>query len=184
VAERVSDISIRRGVLADAPALAHFAARTFAEAFGDVTAPADLSAHLANTYTPALQAAELADPDVITLLALLGDGIVAYAQVRRNAAVPSCIERSDVVEVQRFYADSSVRGAGVAQQLMERALDAAIELGGRHAWLGVWQENERAVAFYRKAGFVPVGTTVYVVGSDHQTDHVMLATDIATRKTQ
>jgi ribosomal protein S18 acetylase RimI-like enzyme len=180
----VSDISIRRGVVADAPALADFAGRTFAEAFGDVTAPADMTAHLESTYTPALQAAELADPDVITLLTLRGDSIVAYAQVRRNGKVPPCIGRSDTVEVQRFYADRSVRGGGVAQQLMQHALDAAVELGGRHAWLGVWQENERAVAFYRKAGFVPVGTTVYVVGSDHQTDHVMLTTDIATRKTQ
>lgn len=180
----MSDISIRRGVVADAPALAHFAARTFAEAFGEVTAPADMSAHLANTYTADLQAAELADPDLITLLALRDDSIVAYAQVRRNGKKPPCIDGNDTVEVQRFYADSSIRGAGVAQQLMQRALDAAVELGGRHAWLGVWQENERAVAFYRKAGFVPVGTTVYVVGSDHQTDHVMLATDIANRKMQ
>jgi ribosomal protein S18 acetylase RimI-like enzyme len=180
----VTGLTIRRGVVADATALAHFAARTFAEAFGEQTAPDDLNAHLANTYTPALQAAELADPDVITLLALRGDSIVAYAQVRRNGAAPACIDTGDTVEVQRFYADSSVRGAGVARQLMERALDAAIELGGRHAWLGVWQNNERAIAFYRKAGFVPVGTTVYVVGSDHQTDHVMLASQIATRNTQ
>ena len=177
-------LTIRRGVVADATALAHFAARTFAEAFADQTAPGDMRAHLANTYTPALQAAELADPDVITLLALRDDSIVAYAQVRRNGKAPACIDAGHTVEVQRFYADSSVRGTGVARQLMERALDAAVELGGRHAWLGVWQNNGRAVAFYRKAGFVPVGTTVYVVGSDHQTDHVMLATHIANRTTQ
>ena len=179
----MNELAIRRGVVADATALAHFAARTFAEAFGEQTAPDDMSAHLANTYTPALQAAELADPDVITLLALRDASIVAYAQVRRNGKAPACVDTGDAVEVQRFYADSSVRGAGVARQLMERALDAAIELGGRHAWLGVWQNNERAIRFYRKAGFVPVGTTVYVVGSDHQTDHVMLATHIATRNT-
>ena len=177
-------LTIRRGVVADATALADFAARTFAEAFGDQTAPDDLSAHLAHTYTPGLQAAELADPDVITLLALRGDSIVAYAQVRRNGKAPACSDAGDTVEVQRFYADRSVRGTGVARHLMERALDAAIELGGRHAWLGVWQNNERAVAFYRKAGFIPVGTTVYVVGADHQTDHVMLATHIANRNTQ
>jgi ribosomal protein S18 acetylase RimI-like enzyme len=180
----VTELTIRRGVVADATALARFAARTFAEAFGDQTAPDDMSAHLANTYTPALQAAELADPDVITLLALRDDSIVAYAQVRRNGDAPACVDTNDTVEVQRFYADGSVRGSGLARQLMERALDAAVELGGRHAWLGVWQNNERAVAFYRKAGFVPIGTTVYVVGSDHQTDHVMLATHIAARKMQ
>jgi ribosomal protein S18 acetylase RimI-like enzyme len=178
----IAAVVIRRGAVADAPALARFAADTFTEAFGDVTSPADLTAHLANTYSPALQAAELADPDVITLLALRDEGIVAYAQVRRTADAPECIDSRDTVEVSRFYADRSVRGSGVPRRLMQRSLDAALELGGRHAWLGVWENNPRAIAFYRKLGFVPVGRKIYVVGSDHQTDHVMLVSNIDTRK--
>jgi diamine N-acetyltransferase len=165
---------IRRGVVDDAAALAEFAARTFAEAFGAATAPADMDAHLAGTYRPDLQAAELADADVVTLLAMRGERIVGYAQVRRNAAPPACVAAPDPVELQRFYADSSVRGTGLAAQLMQRALQAAIELGGRYAWLGVWEHNARAIAFYRKAGFEEIGLTVYVVGSDAQTDRVFL----------
>lgn len=172
------DIAIRRGVVADAATLADFAGRTFAEAFGAVTAPADMAAHLAHTYTPALQAAELADPDLVTLLAERDGGIVAYAQIRRNGDTPDCVAQEGVAEVQRFYADSSVRGSGLATDLMRHSLAAALELGARHAWLGVWEQNARAIAFYRKAGFVPVGSKVYVVGSDHQVDHVMLATNI------
>lgn len=175
-------MAIRRGIVADAAPLAGFAARTFAEAFGAVTAPADLAAHLAHTYTPALQAAELAEPDLVTLLAERAGAIVAYAQVRRNGDTPACVARDGIVEVQRFYADSSVRGTGLASELMQHSIAAAIELGGRHAWLGVWEQNARAIAFYRKAGFVPVGSKVYVVGSDHQVDHVMLATNIHLRK--
>lgn len=178
----MSAVAIRRGVVADAPALARFAADTFVEAFGAVTAPADLAAHLANTYGPALQAAELADPDVVTLLALRDESVVAYAQVRRNADAPECIDGRDTVEVSRFYAEHSVRGTGVTHQLMQRSLDAVIELGGRHAWLGVWEKNQRAIAFYRKLGFVPVGHKIYVVGSDRQTDHVMLLSNLETRK--
>ena len=178
---RGAEIAIRHGGVADAPALARFAADTFVEAFGAVTAPADLAAHLANTYGPALQAAELSDPDLITLLALRGDAIVAYAQVRRNADAPQCIDHPDAMEISRFYADRSVRGTGLTQRLMHRSLQAAIALGGRHAWLGVWERNPRAIAFYRKLGFEPVGRKVYVVGFDHQTDHVMLLSNIDTR---
>ena len=58
---------------------------------------------------------------------------------------------------------------------MQRALDAARELGGQHVWLGVWERNARAMAFYRKAGFGEIGVTHYVVGSDRQTDRVFLA---------
>jgi len=177
----VSGISIRRGGSADAAALAGFAARTFAEAFAAVTAPADMAAHLANSYTPALQAAELADPDIVTLLAERGERLVAYVQVRRNGETPPCVARDGSVEVQRFYVDDSVRGSGLAATLMRRSFGAVIELGGRHAWLGVWERNARAIAFYRKAGFVPVGSKVYVVGADPQIDHVMLASNIEAR---
>jgi diamine N-acetyltransferase len=67
-----------------------------------------------------------------------------------------------------------VHGTGLALRLMRRALDAARELGGRYAWLGVWERNARAMAFYRKAGFREIGITHYVVGSDRQTDRVFL----------
>ncbi len=133
-----------------------------------------MAAHLAGSYRPELQAAELVDPDVVTLVATQQDTLVAYAQVRRNATPPACVTACDPVELQRFYADRSVRGTGLAAQLMRRALQAAIELGGRHAWLGVWENNARAIAFYRKAGFEEIGRTVYVVGSDAQTDRVLL----------
>jgi ribosomal protein S18 acetylase RimI-like enzyme len=177
----VTTIDIRRGVASDATALASFAARTFAEAFGAVTAPDDLAAHLA-TYRPELQAAELTNLDMITLLATRDAELVAFAQVRRNVTPPPCVRIDDAIEVQRFYAHSSVRGTGLTTTLMERTLAAAVELGGRHAWLGVWEYNARAIGFYRKLGFVEIGQTVYVVGSDRQTDRVMLASNVGTRK--
>jgi ribosomal protein S18 acetylase RimI-like enzyme len=167
---------IRRGAVTDAAELAEFAARTFAEAFGANTAPDDMAAHLAHTYRPELQAAELLDPNVVTLVALREDRIVAFAQVRPNAAPPACVQVADAIEVQRFYVDQSLRGTGLALRLMQEALGIVrAAFGGRHAWLGVWESNDRAQAFYRKAGFVDVGETVYVVGSDRQTDRVFLA---------
>ena len=46
-------------------------------------------------------------------------------------------------------------------------------LGTDALWLGVWERNPRAQAFYRTCGFAVVGTHTFVVGSDPQTDHVM-----------
>jgi diamine N-acetyltransferase len=56
---------------------------------------------------------------------------------------------------------------------MTAAVAAARELGGRSVWLSVWERNPRAIAFYTKSGFSDVGSKVFVVGSDHQTDRVM-----------
>jgi ribosomal protein S18 acetylase RimI-like enzyme len=65
---------------------------------------------------------------------------------------------------------------------MAAAIEAAEAAGARTLWLGVWERNPRAIAFYRKAGFVDVGSQLFVVGTDPQTDRLMersLASDAA-----
>ena len=74
----------------------------------------------------------------------------------------------------RFYVDKPWQGRGLAAQLMRAVEKRALERGARELWLGVWERNERAQAFYRKHGFRQVGTQIFVVGTDPQTDHVML----------
>ena len=81
----MQSILIRRGVSSDAPALAEFAARTFAETFAADNRPEDLRAHLESSYGVSQQSAELANPDVITILAHHGAALIAYAQVRRKS---------------------------------------------------------------------------------------------------
>ena len=166
---------IRRGVPADAPALAEFAARTFAETFGAFNAPENLAAHLANAYGVPQQTRELTDAATVTLL---GEDdastLVAYAQLRRTPPLP-CVTHADAVQLQRFYVDRPAHGRGAAQALMEAAKATARELGGRHLWLAVWERNPRAIAFYGKCGFVDVGDTVFYVGPDRQIDRVLVA---------
>ena len=164
---------IRTGTVADAQALAAFAARVFVEAFEADTRPDDLQGHLASAYGPVQQAAELTDPNVTTLLAAHGGQLVAYAQLRRNVQPPPCVMHAAAVQLQRFYLDPALHGSGLATRLMHRARLVARELGGRHLWLTCWERNARALAFYRKAGFVDVGMTHFVVGADRQIDRVL-----------
>jgi len=171
---RMHPVLVRRGVAADAPALAALAARTFADTFAADNRPEDLQAHLASSYGVRQQSAELADPDVVTLLAHWDGVLVAYAQVRRKPP-PPCVTEGQAVELHRFYVDRAAHGRGVAGQLMLRVHGAARELGGRYLWLGVWERNPRAIAFYAKAGFVHVGSHDFFVGADRQTDHVFVA---------
>ncbi len=78
------------------------------------------------------------------------------------------------VELLRFYVDQPWQGQGIAGLLMQAVEEQARARGARELWLGVWERNERAQAFYRKHGFRKVGTQIFVVGTDPQTDHVML----------
>lgn len=167
------NITIRRGTIADAQALADIARRTFRETFAAYNRPGDNELHEARSYGVAQQSKELADPTIITLLAECDGGLAGFTQLRRTAPPP----RPDAiapVEIGRFYVDKAWHGRGVAQTMMAAAEDEARRLNARTLWLGVWERNERAKAFYAKCGFVDVGTQTFVVGTDPQTDRVML----------
>jgi len=167
-------VHIRAGTIQDAAALAAFAARTFAETFGADTSAADMQAHLSRAYGVAQQSAELTSPTVITLLAEADGRLVGFAQVRHGPA-PPCVGFPDAIELHRFYVDPPAHGTGVAQRLMAAVRDAARTAGAGHLWLGVWERNARAIRFYAKCGFADVGSHDFVVGTDRQTDRVMVA---------
>ena len=167
-------ILIRTGVEADAPALASFAARTFEETFGSQNRPEDLYAHLEKAFGITQQTQELENPNMITLLAYHGEILVAFAQVFRQNPPPGIVIDSPA-ELHRFYVDRPAHGKGVAQRLMRAVHLAALEFDARNLWLGVWERNPRAIAFYQKVGFVDRGSHDFIVGTDRQTDRVLVA---------
>ncbi len=172
-------VNIRQGLASDATALADFAARVFVEAFGADNRPEDLRTHLAVTFGVPQQTAELADPAVITLLAENRQRLLAYAQVRRNTP-PPCVTHDRPIELHRFYVDRPAHGKGVAQRLMAAVHEAAGRFHGRHLWLSTWERNARALAFYKKVGFMDVGRADFFVGTDRQRDRVMVVKVAAT----
>lgn len=172
IATALEAYAIRRGVAADATALAAFAAHTFTDTYGAYNSPANLQMYLASSCNAAQQGRELADPDVATLLAYRHSELAAYAQVRRGST-PPCISGAAPIELLRFYVDKAWHGHGIAQRLLGEVQRAALELGGATLWLKVWENNPRAIAFYRKANFVEVGVADFFVGTDRQTDRVL-----------
>ncbi|MGI9233159.1 MAG: GNAT family N-acetyltransferase [Woeseiaceae bacterium] len=177
---KIADVIIGRGSIDDAAELASFAARNFENAFSADNDPDDLQAHLAGMYNPARQAEELADPLVTTILARSSGELVAFAQVRRSVA-PTCVKQAAPIELHRFYVDRPAHGTGLASKLMQAVHQAAHEFHGLHIWLGVWEKNPRAIAFYMKENFVDVGSTLYTVGTDKQTDRVLVTPVIESR---
>jgi ribosomal protein S18 acetylase RimI-like enzyme len=165
---------IRHAKAADAAALAEFGARTFFETFAADNTAEDMRLHLASAWSPALQLAEIRDPALDTLLAFANDGcLAAFAQLRADYAPPA-VPTEHAFEIKRFYVDRPWQGSGLARELMTAVETQARRRGARELWLGVWEHNPRAQAFYRKCGFDKVGTQIFVVGTDPQTDHVML----------
>ena len=164
---------IRLAVPEDAAALAALAERTFRDTFAADNTPEDMTAHVAQAYSPAHQARELVDPAHTTLVSESPTGeLTAYAQLR-DCAAPACVTGPAPLELRRFFVAAAHHGKGLAQELMTAVLEAAARRGAATLWLGVWEHNPRALAFYRKFCFVDVGAHTFVLGSDHQTDRLM-----------
>lgn len=166
------NIVIRVGAESDAPALADLAARTFSETFAADNDPDDLALHNARAYGIPQQRAELADPNITTLLVEVDGQLAGYAQLRSDAP-PTCVTSPHPIELWRFYVSRQWHGLGIAQALFQRVKEEASARGGQTLWLGVWERNHRAKAFYNKNGFTDVGSHVFMVGTDAQTDRVM-----------
>jgi ribosomal protein S18 acetylase RimI-like enzyme len=165
-------ITIRRAGVADAHWLAELAERTFRDTFSASNTPEDMAHYVAEHFGTARQAAELADSSFTTLLAEADGRPAGYVQLVRGAPPPG-VRGPEPLEIHRFYVDRPWHGRGVAQDLMRAADAAARADGARTLWLGVWERNSRAIAFYRKCGFQDAGAQTFVLGSDHQRDLVL-----------
>jgi ribosomal protein S18 acetylase RimI-like enzyme len=165
-------IQIRRAEEDDALALSVLAERTFRDAFADSNTTANMQLHCVGSYAPALQLAEILDASLETWVVESDSGLVAFVQLRLEAVSP-VISGERPLEIQRFYVDVSHHGTGLAHQLMAHVLVRAESSCNSLLWLGVWERNARALAFYRKWGFEAVGEHTFKVGNDPQRDLVM-----------
>jgi GNAT superfamily N-acetyltransferase len=162
----------------DAVELAEVAAQTFplacppAASAGNIASfiEANLSSNRFNEY--------LSDPDRAIATARRGGRIVGYAMLVRgvsdHAGVQRAVQIRPAAELSKMYVvpDLHSRGAGAA--LMKRMLAVATDWGLRCVWLGVNRENQRAQRFYLKSGFTIAGTRTFQLGTEVESDYVMI----------
>ncbi len=166
-------LHIRRAEAADAAVLAPLMAEWFLAAYGHASDAANTSAFVAANFERAKQAAEIANPDIVTLIAQSDGEMVGYAQVRFATRPPDCVTEASAYELGRFYFAPAHQGRGGAALLMDAVRATARERGGCWLWLLVWQEAPQAIRFYEKQGFAKVGTAVFLVGEDPKADFVL-----------
>lgn len=163
---------IRPASAGDAAALAEFAERVFDEVFGPGNDPGDMASYLNEAFSPDIQRAEITGKDSIVLLAERGGELVGYLHIA-PAPKPSCVTGEPSLELKRLYVDPPMHGRGIGKKLFDAGLERARAAGARSLWLGVWESNTTAQAFYTREGFARVGDHPFVLGSDTQTDWIM-----------
>jgi ribosomal protein S18 acetylase RimI-like enzyme len=166
------DVKIRRANPDDAHLLAELGARTFSETFAADNTAEDMSAYLAASFNVTQQSCELNDPASTFFIAEVGGVAAGYAKLHAGEAAEG-INGIKPVELVRLYVSREWLGRGIGEALMRSCIDDAREAGHGVLWLGVWERNVRAQAFYRKWNFHAVGEHVFKLGSDQQRDILM-----------
>lgn len=162
---------IRPATVTDTALLTDLSATTMREAFGPPHNPAALvEEYIASSITEQLLETELLDARSAFFLLVAPDGTPAgYAKIRKHAP-PRRMKQRNAVEIQRIYLLQSQIGQGQGRMLLQYCLDWAQAQGYKAVWLGVWERNDRAKAFYEKMGFEPFGFHYFQFGSERQRD--------------
>ncbi|MBA2495215.1 MAG: GNAT family N-acetyltransferase [Acidobacteria bacterium] len=170
----MESIKIRRAELQDAEMLTELCWKTFWDAFHDnpKNAPEDLADYMCSAFCLEQIRTELSAENSIFLIAEIENEAVGYAKLLLASREPE-ITGKKPIELNRLYSKQEFLGKGVGKSLIEKCLEEAEKHNCDTMWLGVWEFNPRAQAFYRKYGFYEVGKHIFQLGLDAQTDLLM-----------
>jgi ribosomal protein S18 acetylase RimI-like enzyme len=157
----------------DVEIVADLSARTFVSAYKSMLPDEALGEFVVSAFSQNKIREEMDIPGSYFLLAYEGKTPVGYAFLR-EAGPPIGVTGAKPVELARIYFEEHVIGKGYGSMLMTACTERAIQAGYNVLWLGVWERNERAIRFYKKKGFVQVGSLPFVFGDQLHTDLVMV----------
>lgn len=181
----MSEINVRRATIEDAEMLARLSYKTFWDAFHahPKNAPEDLADYMRKAFNLDTIRRELTEENSIFLTAEIADEPVGYAKLVIESREDGIIAEKPV-ELNRLYSKQEFLGRGVGAKLLDECFAIAERTACDVMWLGVWEYNPRARAFYRKHGFREVGKHVFQLGSDAQIDLLMQREIFIRRRTR
>jgi ribosomal protein S18 acetylase RimI-like enzyme len=165
-------VTIREVEISECDILLAFSKETFYEFFAGWNEPANMEAYSAVAFTPQKMLSELSNPNSEFYFALDEDVIVGYIKLNFNDAQTD-IQDKDALEVERIYVSGQHHGKYIGKQLLDFAIEIARSKQFDYIWLGVWEHNEKAIAFYKRNGFETFGSHDFMLGDDRQTDLLM-----------
>ncbi|MDF7814004.1 N-acetyltransferase [Hymenobacter sp. YC55] len=158
--------------LSDLDRLQQIGRQTFFETFAASNSEQNMQTYLAEGFSKEKLTAALLEPHSAFYFAEMAGRVIGYLKVNTGPAQTEQ-QVAHTLEIERIYVLQEFHGHRVGQVLYEHALALAQQAQAEYLWLGVWEENVRAIRFYEKNGFVAFGQHVFTLGDDEQTDILM-----------
>ncbi|MFA9205177.1 MAG: N-acetyltransferase family protein [Burkholderiaceae bacterium] len=163
---------IRKINLVDLPQLQKIGKTTFAETFSELNTKEDLEKYLKEGFSTDKLSTELNNPNSSFYFAELNEVIIGYLKINFGDAQTE-LKDNKAFEIERIYVLQAYHGKKIGQLLYNKTIEIAKEHQAEYVWLGVWEQNHRALQFYKKNGFVQFDTHIFKLGNDEQTDIMM-----------
>ena len=150
-------------------ALQQIGRQTFSETFAESNSAENMAKYLEEAYSYEKLSVELNNPDSFFYFAMMGQDVIGYLKLNMGASQTE-VKDNNALEIERIYVLKEFQGKKVGQMLFEKAIQIAKEQNAEFVWLGVWEENKKAIQFYTKNGFVRFDQHVFVLGDEAQID--------------
>ncbi len=168
----MNQIKIEKAIITDVKKLQEIGKTTFFEAFAEVNTEENMNEYLENSFSEEKLKAELSDKNSQIYFAVFDNKVIGYLKINFGAAQTEKLDLN-ALEIERIYLSKAFYGQQVGQLLYQKAIDVAHQIQASYVWLGVWEENHRALKFYKKNGFKAFGKHSFWLGDDEQTDLMM-----------
>lgn len=156
----------------DVALLQNIARQTFYETFSALNSAENMQLYLDKTFSTENLTLLLSSTEIQFYVAISQTQVVGYLQLNMGKAQTEHID-SNACEIERIYVLQQFHVKEVGIHLLEKAIAVAYFINAPFLWLGVWEENKRAIRFYTKHGFIPFDTHIFMLGNDAQTDILM-----------
>jgi ribosomal protein S18 acetylase RimI-like enzyme len=165
-------IDIKKCIPEDSRKLQEISYETFSETFKHQNSLENMNAYLEKAFNLKQLEKELSNISSQFLFVYFNNEVAGYLKVNTNDAQSE--EMGDEsLEIERVYIKSKFQKHGLGKYLLNKAIEIALECNKKKIWLGVWEKNENAIAFYQKMGFVQTGAHAFYMGDEKQTDFIM-----------
>ncbi|WP_291150888.1 GNAT family N-acetyltransferase [Flavobacterium sp. UBA7680] len=168
----MEDIYITEITLDDIDQLQKIGRQTFYETFSEYNSEENMLTYLDEKFSKEKLTEELTNKNSQFYFAVLGNNTIGYLKINFGESQTE-LQDEKSVEIERIYVSKEFHGKKVGQLLYEKAIQIAKEKNTDYVWLGVWEENHRALSFYKKNGFVEFDKHIFRLGNDEQTDIMM-----------
>ncbi|KQR70712.1 GNAT family N-acetyltransferase [Pedobacter sp. Leaf176] len=168
----MNTITIEKAAITEVSQLQQIAKKTFYETFADNNDEENLQTYIEEGFAIEKLTRELQDDNAEFYFAKIDEEVIGYLKLNFGSSQTE-LKDDKAVEIQRIYVLKEFHGKKVGQFLYDKAIEIARNKNADFVWLGVWEENPRAIRFYEKNGFVEFDKHIFKLGDEEQTDIMM-----------